>query len=218
MGEFGQPGHTVPAPLFGSLMADPYRNPWVRQSRRAAYDNPWITVYDDRVIRPDGQPGIYGVVHYKNRAVGIVALDEHDHVLLVGQYRYTLDVYSWEIPEGGAAPGEDLIAAAQRELEEETGYSAGQWRRLLTAHLSNSVSDEVAFCYLATELRAGDPRPEGTEEIQRRWVPFAESLAMVERGEITDALSLLGLQRVALERVGGCPEAAKVRRGTAPEG
>lgn len=185
------------------FMADPQRNPWTRQSRRAAYDNPWITVYDDQVRRPDGQPGIYGMVHYKNRAVGVVVLDDRDQVLLVGQYRYTLDVYSWEIPEGGVGQEEDLLTGARRELEEETGLSADCWRLLLTAHLSNSVSDEVAFCYLATGLHSGQARPEGTEELQLQWMPFVEAQAMVGRGEITDALSILGLQQVALERTRG---------------
>jgi 8-oxo-dGTP pyrophosphatase MutT (NUDIX family) len=180
--------------------SEPTANPWTRLSRGVAYQNPWITVYHDEVVRPDGRPGIYGVVHFRNRAVGVVALDERDRVLLVGQYRYTLSAYSWEIPEGGAAEGEDPLDAARRELREETGYSAGRWELLLRAHLSNSVSDEEALCYLATDLRAGDACPEGTERLEVRWVPFAEALEMAARGEITDALSLLGLQREALLR------------------
>jgi 8-oxo-dGTP pyrophosphatase MutT (NUDIX family) len=176
------------------------RNPWTRRGRTIAYQNPWIVVYHDDVTRPDGQPGIYGVVHYCNRAVGVVALDDDDRVLLVGQYRYTLDVYSWEIPEGGAPEGENLEAAARRELLEETGYSAARWEPVLRAHLSNSVSDEEAVCYLATGLSAGTACPEGTEELRVRWVPFAEALAMTVDGRITDSLSILGLQRVALMR------------------
>ncbi len=173
-------------------------NPWTRRSRRVVYDNPWITVWHDDVIRPDGQPGIYGQVHYKNRAVAVVARDDQDRVLLVGQYRYTLDLYSWELPEGGAAEGEDRLEAARRELQEETGYRAAHWQEILRAHLSNSVSDEEAFCYLATGLSAGSAEPEGTERLQVKWVSFAEALGMIDRGEITDALTILALHRVAL--------------------
>jgi 8-oxo-dGTP pyrophosphatase MutT (NUDIX family) len=181
---------------------EPTANPWTRLSRAVAYENPWVVVYHDEVLRPDGRPGVYGVVHFRNRAVGVVALDGQDRVLLVGQYRYTLGAYSWEVPEGGAPAGEDPKAAAERELREETGYSAGCWRELLRAHLSNSVSDEEAFCYLATDLRPGEACPEGTERLQVRWVPFEQGLDMAARGEITDALTLLGLQRVALLRAG----------------
>jgi 8-oxo-dGTP pyrophosphatase MutT (NUDIX family) len=179
-----------------------HNNPWTRLARRVAYENPWITVWHDDVQRPDGQPGIYGVVHYRNRAVGVVALDDDDCVLLVGQHRYTLDLYSWELPEGGAAADEEPLAAAQRELQEETGCSAAHWQELLRAHLSNSVSDEEAIVYLAHGLKDGTAAPEGTEQLQVRRVPFAEALRMVERGEITDALSVMGLQRVALMRGG----------------
>jgi 8-oxo-dGTP pyrophosphatase MutT (NUDIX family) len=175
-------------------------NPWTRLSRRSAYENPWIRVDEDQVIRPDGKPGIYGVVHFKNRAVGVVPLDEQDRVLLVGQYRYTLDQYSWEIPEGGVPLDEDPLSGAQRELLEETGYTAGKWRELGRAHLSNSVSDEEAVYYLAQDLQAGIPRPEGTERLAVCWVSFPEALNMVERGEITDALSIIAIQRVALAR------------------
>lgn len=175
-------------------------NPWKRRSRRVAYDNPWITVFHDDVTRPDGNPGIYGLVHYKNVAVGAVVMDESDRVLLVGQYRYTLDRYSWEIPEGGAAPGEELVTAAQRELIEETGYAARSWQLIIRAHLSNSVSDEDAYVYLATGLQAGAASPEPTEQLRTRWVPFEEVLEMCFAGEITDSMSVLGLQRVALLR------------------
>jgi 8-oxo-dGTP pyrophosphatase MutT (NUDIX family) len=180
--------------------ADPHRNPWTRLARRTVYENPWIVVHEDQVVRPDGKPGIYGVVHFRSRAIGVVALDAQDRVLLVGQYRYSLDLYSWEICEGGGGLDEPPLAAARRELQEETGYTARQWREILRAHLSNSVSDELAICYLATELTPGAAEPEGKELLQVKWVPFAEALAMTERGEITDSLSVLGLQRVALMR------------------
>jgi 8-oxo-dGTP pyrophosphatase MutT (NUDIX family) len=189
-------------------------NPWTRLSRRVAYENPWIVVYDDQVIRPDGRAGIYGVVHFRNPAVGVVALDEQDRVLLVGQYRYTLDLYSWEIPEGAAAPGEEPLTAAQRELKEETGYTAGRWQQVLRAHLSNSVSDEEALCFLADDLQPGVAHPEGTERLQVRWVPFADALAMIAQGQITDAFSILGLQCVALRRLDpgspGSPRSARL--------
>ncbi len=175
-------------------------NPWTRLARRVVYENPWITVWHDDVVRPDGQPGIYGVVHYRNRAIGVVALDEQDRVLLVGQYRYPLDLYSWELPEGGAPFDEEPLAAAKRELLEETGCSAAHWQEVLRAHLSNSVSDEEAVVYLARGLTQGRAEPEGTEQLQVRWLPFAEALDMVARGEITDSLSVMGLQRVALMR------------------
>jgi 8-oxo-dGTP pyrophosphatase MutT (NUDIX family) len=184
-------------------MNPPPGNPWTRLKREVAYENAWIRIWHDDVLRPDGLPGIYGVVHFKNLAVGVVALDEHDRVLLVGQYRYTLDLYSWEIVEGGASEGEDALEAARRELLEETGYTAGRWQVLARAHMSNSVSDEDAVCYLATELQAGEACPEGTELLEVRWVPFNEALAMTADSRITDALSIIGLQRVALMRAGG---------------
>jgi len=172
-------------------------NPWIRRSRRVAYENPWIAVQHDEVTRPDGQPGIYGVVHFKNRAVGVVARDAQGRVILVGQYRYALDVYSWEIPEGGGPFSEDPLAAAQRELREETGLSARRWTQLGITHTSNSVSDEEARYYLAEELEQGEAEPEGTEQLALRWVEFDEALRMVHTGEITDALSVVALLQAA---------------------
>lgn len=182
---------------------DPHQNPWQRHSRRTVYENPWIVVWEDQVRRPDGAPGIYGVVHFRNRAIGVVALDAEDRVCLVGQYRYAVSEYSWEIPEGGGPLDEEPIEAARRELREETGFSAASWRPILRAHLSNSVTDEDAICFLATDLKHGEAAPEGTELLEVRWVPFREALEMTLRGEITDALSVLGLQRVALMRANG---------------
>ncbi|MGZ6266971.1 MAG: NUDIX domain-containing protein [Candidatus Limnocylindrales bacterium] len=177
------------------------KNPWQRKSRRLAYENPWIQLYHDDVVRPDGEPGIYGVVHFRHRAIGVVPLDtERDAILLVGQFRYTLDRYSWEIPEGGGRFDESPEEAARRELVEETGYSGGIWRELCRCELSNSVTDETAVMFVATDLVAGTATPEGTEQIETRWVPFDEALAMIARGEILDAMTIIPIQQLALER------------------
>jgi len=177
--------------------------PWVRHSRRIAYENAWITVWHDEVTRPDGEPGVYGVVHFANLAVGVLAVDESDRVLLVGQHRYALDAYSWEIPEGGVPVGETALEGARRELREETGIEAVTWRELARSHLSNSVSDEVAVQFLATDLTAGDATPDGTEALDVRWLAFDEVLEMTLDGRITDALTVLAIQRVALDRGAG---------------
>ena len=174
--------------------------PWRRLSRRSVYANPWVEVFHDDVTRPDGSPGIYGVIHLRNAAVGVVALDEAGRVLLVGQYRYTLDEYSWEIPEGGVGPDEGLLEGAQRELREETGFEAADWRKLFQFSMSNSVTDEVGAIYLATGLTPGESSPEPSEDITLRWVPLDEAVAMIDRGELTDVMSVAGLLRVALER------------------
>jgi len=176
-------------------------NPWRRVSRRVAYENPWIEILHDDVIRPDGKPGIYGVVHFRHLAIGVVPLDvERDAVLLVGQYRYTLDRYSWEVPEGGGRFDESPEEAARRELAEETGYASGTWRELCRCDLSNSVTDETVVLFVATDLVAGTATPEGTEKIEMRWVAFDDAMAMIARGEITDAMTIIALQALALER------------------
>jgi len=177
---------------------DDTRNPWRTLASKQVYDNPWITVREDQVIRPDGAPGIYGVVHYKNIAVGVLPIEE-DHIYLVGQYRYPLERYSWEIPEGGCPEGEEPLLAAQRELKEETGLEARRWRMLGEAYLSNSVADEYAVWFLATGLVPGECRPQSTESLSVRRVPLREALAMALDGEITDALSLLAIMSYALE-------------------
>ncbi|HEX7474055.1 MAG TPA: NUDIX hydrolase [Candidatus Limnocylindrales bacterium] len=184
-----------------AAVTDAEANPWRRVSRRVAYVNQWLTLWHDDVIRPDGQPGIYGVVHFANVAIGVLAIDDRDHVLLIGQYRYTLDSYSWEIPEGGGGPDESPLDAARRELAEESGFEAATWREVGRVCLSNSVTDETAVIFVATDLTEGAAAPEATEVLQTRWVPFDEALAMTLDGRISDALSILALQREALGRL-----------------
>jgi 8-oxo-dGTP pyrophosphatase MutT (NUDIX family) len=176
--------------------------PWTRRSRRIAYENPWIVVWHDEVTRPDGSHGIYGVVHFRSAASGAVVLDDADRVLLVGQHRYTLDAYSWEIPEGGVSPDEEPLDGIRRELREETGVEASDWRELGGYALSNSVTDERGLLWLASGLTHGAADPDPTEELAVRWVPFEDALAMTFDGRITDAVSIIGLQRVALLRAG----------------
>jgi 8-oxo-dGTP pyrophosphatase MutT (NUDIX family) len=180
------------------MTPDEASSPWRTISSKQVYDNPWIAVREDQVIRPDGEPGLYGVVHFKNVAVGVLPIEE-DHIYLVGQYRYPLDLYSWEIPEGGCPEGEEPLRAAQRELREETGLEARHWRRLGEAYLSNSVADEYAMWFLATGLVPGERSPEGTEALSVRRLPLHEALAMALSGQITDALSLVAIMSYMLE-------------------
>jgi 8-oxo-dGTP pyrophosphatase MutT (NUDIX family) len=184
---------------------------FVRKTRRVAYENAWITVWHDEVDRPDGSPGIYGVVHFANLAAGVVALDDQDRIVLVGQHRYTLDADSWEIPEGGVPIGESPLEGARRELREETGVEAGTWQELARVDLSNSISDERAVLFLATDLTQGDAEPEPTEALEVRWVPFDEALAMTIDGRITDVMSVAAIQRVALARLAAVAAAVQDR-------
>jgi 8-oxo-dGTP pyrophosphatase MutT (NUDIX family) len=165
------------------------------------YENPWVQVREDQVLRPDGAPGIYGVVHFKNRAVGVLPVDDEGRIWLVGQYRYPLQAYSWEIPEGGSAESESAEATAHRELREETGLSAGRLELVATSHLSNSVSDEVGYIFRATELSQGADAPEGTERLAVRRFSWTEAWSMLEQGEITDSLSVIALLREAVRRL-----------------
>lgn len=186
------------------------KGPWTILSQKDVYENPWIRLTHHEVLTPSQTAGIYGLVHYKNLAIGVVPVDADGHTYLVGQYRFPLDAYSWEIPEGGGPHGTEPLDSAARELREETGLTARHWRKLLEADLSNSVSDERAIAYLAWGLTAGEAEPEATEELVVRRLPLAEAFRMVEAGEIRDALSVLSLQAVRLLQLQGKLDLAEV--------
>jgi 8-oxo-dGTP pyrophosphatase MutT (NUDIX family) len=173
---------------------------FARRSRRVAYENPWMTVWHDEVTRPDGSDGIYGVVHFANLAVGVLALDDQDRMVLVGQHRYTIDEMSWEIPEGGVPAGESPLEGAKRELQEETGLVAANWVQLGRLSLSNSITDEWAVLFLATGLTHGEASPEPSESLELQWLPFSDVLAMTLDGRIHDVLTVVAVERVALAR------------------
>jgi len=173
-------------------------NPWTTLATSLRYDNPWICVEQHEVLNPAGKPGIYGTVSFKNRAVGIVPLADNGDTWLVGQYRYPLQQYHWEIPMGGAPYDEEPQQCALRELREETGLQADVLEPLCHLHLSNSITNEEAFAFVARGLQQGDTEFEETEVIQVRRLPFSEALAMALRGDITDAISVAALQRVRL--------------------
>ncbi|MFN4145060.1 MAG: NUDIX domain-containing protein [Runella sp.] len=173
------------------------QNPWHTQSTDIVYDNKWIQVRHNQVINPSGGAGIYGMVHFKNKAIGIVPIDDEGFTYLVGQYRYPLQEYSWEIPEGGGPLGEDPLATAQRELLEETGLIAAQWTLIARVHLSNSVSDEEGFVFMAEGLTQAQAQPEDTEQIHVRRVPLSQAIEEVLSSKITDSLSIIGLLKIA---------------------
>ncbi len=176
-----------------------HTNPWQTQSTRPVYENPWISVREDQVVRPNGSEGIYGVVSMRNRAVGVVPLHADGTITLVGQWRYTMEEYSWEIPEGGCPEGELPIECARRELQEETGLLAATVEPLGgEVHLSNSVTDERGSLFVATGLTQSEATPEETEQIEVRRVPLAEAVEMVVSGKINDGLTVMAL--LLLER------------------
>jgi 8-oxo-dGDP phosphatase len=173
------------------------KNPWTTLSSRPIYDNPWISVREDQVLNPNGGPGIYGVVSFKNKAIGIVPVDNEGYTWLVGQYRYTLNEYSWEIPMGGGPVGRDPLLSAQRELLEETGFTAARWTRLSRLHTSNSVTDEEGFVFLAEDLTPGPAEPEATEDLRVWRLPLAEAVRMCLDDRITDCISVCALLKAA---------------------
>ncbi len=174
------------------------QNPWQITGEKNVYDNKWINVTEYDVINPSGGKGIYGKVHFKNLAVAVVPVDAEGNVYLVGQYRFTIDEYSWEIPEGGCPEGTDPLDTAKRELLEETGLIAGEWTEVMEMHLSNSVTDELAYVYLARQLLQANAEPEETEQLQIKKIPFTTVYEMVMDGRIKDALTVAAVLKVKL--------------------
>jgi 8-oxo-dGTP pyrophosphatase MutT (NUDIX family) len=179
-------------------MYNPKKNPWKITSEKIVYDNPWINLTEYQVINPSGNPGIYGKVHYKNIAIGILPLDDDLNTYLVGQYRFALGQYSWEIPEGGGMLDIDPLESAKRELLEETGLKAQNWTELQRMHLSNSVSDELSIIYLARDLQQFEAEPEDTEQLIINKVPLGDVYQMVRAGEITDSLTVAAVLKLRL--------------------
>ncbi len=170
---------------------------WKTLSSRTVWENDWMRVHEDEVINPGGGKNLYGHVHFKNRAVAIIPLDEDDNTWLVGQHRYTLGAWSWELPMGGAPLDEAPLDAAQRELREETGLTATDWTEVMQLHTSNSLTDEHGFVYVARDLSEGETEFEECEVLEIRKLPLSEAIAMIERGEITDAITIAALHFVA---------------------
>jgi 8-oxo-dGTP pyrophosphatase MutT (NUDIX family) len=179
---------------------DETHNPWQTLSTELKYQNPWISVREDQVINPKGGRGIYGVVSMKNKALGIIPVDAEGNTWLVGQYRYALNEYCWEIPMGGGPVELDILESAQRELREETGLTARRWTRIARLHPSNSVTDEEGFVFLAEDLEPGETEPEETEELHLWKLPLAEAVQMALDNRITDAISVAGLLKAWLIR------------------
>jgi 8-oxo-dGTP pyrophosphatase MutT (NUDIX family) len=174
------------------------KSPWTTLSGEEKYDNRWINVTEYQVLNPSGGKGIYGKVHFKNKAIGVVPVDAEGNTWLVGQHRYTLDEFHWEIPEGGAPLNEPPLEAAKRELKEETGLTAAKWSLIARLHTSNSVTDEEGFVFLAEELTEGTSQLEETEADLKVWkLPLKDAVEMVAQGKITDSLSMIALLTLA---------------------
>lgn len=184
------------------------RGPWTIHAERVTYDNPWMRVREFDVTQPDGKPSIYGVMEPKNLAIGILPLFGDGSVMLVGQYRFALDCWSWELPEGGGPMDEAPLDSARRELAEETGLSAANWLEFLEMDMSNSITNERAIAFIAWNLQEGEAEPEGTEDIETRRVPFSTALAEAMDGRIRDAFTLAMLLKADyMARHGQLPEA-----------
>lgn len=179
-------------------MTDENKNPWKTKNKNIVYDNKWLTLTHEEVITPTGTEGIYGKVHLKNHAIGIIPVDEDHNTWLVGQFRYPLEEYSWEIPEGGGLLEEDILDAAKRELKEEVGLIANKWTQICMTNTSNSITDETAYLFIAQELSHTETEPDETELLQIKKVSLNEAFDMAMSGEIKDAMSLIALFKLRL--------------------
>lgn len=177
-------------------MTDNSLNTWKTLNSELIYESPWIAVNKHQTINPAGNPAIYSVVNFKNLAIGIIPLSTDGYTWLVGQWRYPLNAYSWEIPEGGGPIGEAPIETAKRELKEETGIIAEKFKEIMQLHLSNSATDEHAYVFLATDLSFTDAEPEETEDLQVKKIHINDAYQMVLNGEITDAISVAAIFKV----------------------
>tara|TARA_R110001592_G_C13163200_1_gene749127 strand:- start:1283 stop:1843 length:561 start_codon:yes stop_codon:yes gene_type:complete len=179
-------------------MSDSKKNPWKTISSNVEYDNAWIKVTEHKVLNAAGNDGIYGVVHFKNIAIGIIPLDENNNTWLVGQHRFPLNQFSWEICEGGGKHNIDPIESAKRELLEELGIKANNWSKLLDMHLSNSVSDEVGIVYVVKDLEYFEPEPDEDEVLTLKKIHINDAYEMVMNGGITDSLSVAGILKTKI--------------------
>lgn len=175
-----------------------HKNPWKTHTSELVYESPWISLTKHNVTNPGGNSGTYSVVHFKGFAIGVVALDENYNTWLVGQFRYPINQYTWEIPEGGGDLNVDPVESAKRELQEETGITAKKWTKIQEMHLSNSATDEFCALFVAQDLSFGEPHPDDNEQIEIKKIPFQQFYEMVLSGEITDSLSVTAALKVKL--------------------
>lgn len=178
-------------------------NPWKVIHTEKKLETPWVTVKLHQVINPAGNPGIYGVTEFKNLAIGILPIDEKGNTYIVGQYRFPLNSYTWEIPEGGGPINQDPLESAKRELKEETGIEAQDWQLIQSLQLSNSATDEIAYVFLARELSYGESDPEENEKLTIRKIPFEELYQRVRSAEITDSLTVAAVLKYRLMQMEG---------------
>lgn len=178
-------------------------NPWKILDTEVKLDTPWVRCKLHRVINPSGSEGIYGVTEFKNLAIGILPIDEDNNTYIVGQYRFPMQGYSWEIPEGGGPLHLDPLDSAKRELKEETGIEAASWELIQTLQVSNSATNEFAYIYLARELHHGISEPEENERLVLRKIPFAELYERVKSGEISDSLTVAAVLKYRLMQLEG---------------